>query len=127
MPKNEVRHRQLYQGMPVDLSTVVLVERQGGETRGYTKSTAVLRVMRRLSVPWNMLYGFTIVPPFIRDFCYDGDRICFAKLPLTSLFIFCLAWSNAVAKVRYRVFGKNETCGLPDKATRQRLTRWIEE
>jgi len=91
-------------GMPIDLSTVVLIERADGGTHGYTKSTAVLRVMKMLSFPWPLLYIFIIIPAFIRDFAY-----------------------NAVANARYRMFGKNEACGLPDKVTRQRLTRWFEE
>lgn len=38
------------------------------------RSTAVLRLMRRLSFPWSMLYGFTILPVFIRDYGYDKGR-----------------------------------------------------
>lgn len=36
-----------HQGMPEDLSTIVFIERSGGDkTQSYTKSTAVLRLFR---------------------------------------------------------------------------------
>ena len=37
--------------MPMDLSTVVMLECGGGHVRGYTKSTAVLRTFRFLGLP----------------------------------------------------------------------------
>mmetsp|Transcript_16482 Transcript_16482/g.29394 ORF Transcript_16482/g.29394 Transcript_16482/m.29394 type:complete len:141 (-) Transcript_16482:745-1167(-) len=91
-------------GMPMDLSTVVLVEKTGSSTVGYTKSTAVLRLFGRFPCPLRTLYGFIVMPTFIRDTCYD-----------------------LVAKNRFRLFGKTEACGLPDVATRKRLNRWLEE
>ena len=38
-------------GMPMDLSTIVTLECGGGNVRGYTKSTAVLRTFRFLGMP----------------------------------------------------------------------------
>lgn len=68
------------------LSTVLLVE--GGLIS--TRSTAALRVARRLGFPWNALYIFTLVPTPLRDWVY-----------------------NVVADHRYRWFGKRETCRVP--------------
>ena len=56
----------------------------------YTRSTAALLVAKNLSGLTKLLYGFIIVPKFIRDFIY-----------------------NMIAKNRYKWFGKQETCWLP--------------
>lgn len=56
----------------------------------YSKSTAALRTARKLGFPYSLLYGFMIVPAFIRDIVYD-----------------------LVARNRYNWFGKKETCRLP--------------
>jgi predicted DCC family thiol-disulfide oxidoreductase YuxK len=56
----------------------------------YTKSSAALRVVKKLKGAWSGLYGFIIVPPFIRNAVY-----------------------NLVAKKRYQWFGKQETCWVP--------------
>jgi predicted DCC family thiol-disulfide oxidoreductase YuxK len=68
------------------LSTVVLIE---GNAL-YTKSTAALRIARKLGGLWGLLYAFIIVPSFIRD-------------PLYQL----------VAVNRYSIFGRRETCMIP--------------
>lgn len=56
----------------------------------YTKSGAVLRVIKKLSGAWPALYAFIIVPPFIRNAIYD-----------------------VVARNRYQWFGKKEECRIP--------------
>lgn len=54
-------------GLPTDdYDTMVLVE--GG--KAYTRSTAALRIARRLRQPWPLLYGFIIVPKPLRDAAY---------------------------------------------------------
>ena len=58
--------------------------------RAYTRSTGALKVTRRLKSGWKLLYGFIIVPHFIRDPVY-----------------------NWIARNRYRWFGKTETCMIP--------------
>ena len=58
--------------------------------RIYTKSTGALKVARQLSGGWPLLYGFMIVPKFIRDAVY-----------------------TFIAKNRYKWFGKKEACWLP--------------
>jgi predicted DCC family thiol-disulfide oxidoreductase YuxK len=66
--------------------SVILLE--GGKV--YKRSTAALRIARRLGFGWNLLYGFIIVPVFIRDFVYDQ-----------------------IAKRRYRIWGREESCMVP--------------
>lgn len=54
-------------GMPEDtLDTMVLVE---GD-RGFVRSTAGLRIVRRLRSPWRLLYAFIVVPRPLRDAVY---------------------------------------------------------
>ena len=50
-----------------DLKTIMLVE---GDER-YTRSTAALRICRRLAAPWPLLYGFMVIPKPLRDGVYS--------------------------------------------------------
>lgn len=50
-----------------DLSTFLFLE----NNKIYTKSTAALKVCRYLKGLWSLLYGFIIVPKFIRDGIYN--------------------------------------------------------
>ena len=89
--------------MPEDLSTVVFIERGGSDkTRAFTKSTAVLRAFRYLDIPFGYLFACVVVPQIVRDFVYD-----------------------LVAKYRYAMFGKRDTCTLPDKIVRGKINREI--
>ncbi|MEP7109213.1 MAG: thiol-disulfide oxidoreductase DCC family protein [Ferruginibacter sp.] len=56
----------------------------------YTQSTAALKVCKYLTALWPLLYGFIIVPGFIRDGIY-----------------------NWIAKNRYKWFGKQDQCMIP--------------
>lgn len=89
---------------PLDLSTVILIEKGPKSERCYLKSSAVLRVVRMLGFPWNMLSVFLFVPETIRDWAYE-----------------------LVARNRYRLFGKKTECGLPSKVIRERLLRRMNE
>jgi len=66
--------------------SIVLVE--NGEA--YFRSTAALKVAKKLRRPWPLFYAFIIVPPLIRDWVYD-----------------------VIAKRRYKWFGKKEQCFIP--------------
>ena len=50
-----------------DLQTMVMVE--AGET--YTRSTAALKICRRLAAPWPLLYAFMLIPRPVRDGAYS--------------------------------------------------------
>ncbi|WP_225871317.1 thiol-disulfide oxidoreductase DCC family protein [Pedobacter cryotolerans] len=71
---------------PSEGNSFVLLE---GE-KVYQRSTAALRVARKLTGLWPLLYGFIVVPPFIRDGVY-----------------------SYIAKNRYNWFGKQESCWVP--------------
>jgi predicted DCC family thiol-disulfide oxidoreductase YuxK len=77
------------------VNTVVLLE----DGQAYFKSSAILRIARRLRFPWWLAYWLgRLLPRPVRDALYD--------------------W---VAQHRYRWFGKSEECLLPTAALRARL------
>ena len=76
------------------LDNIVLVE----DGACYVRSTAALRIVRRLSWPWPLLYAAVVIPRPLRDFVYD--------------------W---VARNRYRWFGKSDVCRLPPPSVRERF------
>jgi predicted DCC family thiol-disulfide oxidoreductase YuxK len=79
---------------PADPETLILIE---GD-RALRDSDAVIAIWRGLGWPWRLAGAARIVPRFLRD-------------PLYRL----------VARNRYRLFGRRETCRLPDPAFRDRL------
>jgi predicted DCC family thiol-disulfide oxidoreductase YuxK len=56
----------------------------------YTRSDAALRIARRMNGAWPLLYGFIIIPRFLRDAVY-----------------------RYIAGNRYRWFGRSEQCRVP--------------
>jgi predicted DCC family thiol-disulfide oxidoreductase YuxK len=64
----------------------------------YRKSSAALRIARKLSSGWPLLYAFIIIPSFIRDAVY-----------------------SLIAKNRYKWFGKSESCMLPAPGLKDRF------
>lgn len=78
--------------IPID--SVIMVE----DGRVYTHSTAALRIVRHLGMPWSLLYAFIVVPKPIRDFFY-----------------------RLFAKYRYKVFGRKDQCMLPSPEVRARF------
>ena len=77
-----------------NLGTIVLIE----SDRAYTKSTAALRIARRLAGPVRAMGIFLMIPAAIRDSVYDF-----------------------VARRRYSWFGRKDACPLPDPALRDRF------
>jgi len=89
--------RELLEGVGLhdyDFDSIVLVE---GEEY-YTKSTAALRIARRLDRPWSLLWTLRYVPRVLRDAVYD-----------------------VVASSRYAVFGKKDRCMVPTPDVRDRF------
>lgn len=79
---------------PADPDTLILVE--GSHTR--RDSDAVLAIWSGLGWPWRATAALRLVPRPLRDFVY-----------------------RRVARNRYRLFGRRETCWLPDPADRDRV------
>lgn len=64
----------------------------------FTKSTAVLHVLKALGGLWEVLYVYIVFPESMRDFIYD-----------------------MVAEIRYRIFGKKATCLVPSPEIKDRF------
>jgi len=64
----------------------------------FVKSTAGLHVLRKLGGVWRLCYVFIYIPRPIRDFIYD-----------------------LIAKTRYRIFDKRDTCMVPTADIKQRF------
>ncbi|HQQ97391.1 MAG TPA: DCC1-like thiol-disulfide oxidoreductase family protein [Cyclobacteriaceae bacterium] len=77
-----------------ELNTVVLLE----GSKLYTRSTAALRIVRKLNGAWPILYVFIIIPRPFRDVVY-----------------------NFIARKRYRWFGRQEVCRIPTPALQSRF------
>ncbi|OBG58493.1 MULTISPECIES: thiol-disulfide oxidoreductase DCC family protein [unclassified Mycobacterium] len=82
-----------------DVDSVVFVDEpeQPGE-RVAVRSAAALRVVDYLGGPWKLLGAARIIPAPLRDWLYDR-----------------------IADVRYRIFGKYDTCPLPPPEVRARF------
>ena len=72
--------------VPDKVQSFILIQ----HSKVYYKSTAALLVLKKCKAPFNWLYGFIIVPAFIRNLLY-----------------------NFIAGNRYSWFGKREACMLP--------------
>jgi predicted DCC family thiol-disulfide oxidoreductase YuxK len=80
-------------GLPEnELNSFILLENE----KIYTRSTGALRVTKKLSGLWPLLYGFMIIPPFIRNAVY-----------------------SYIAHHRYKWFGKKEACWIPTPELKQ--------
>ncbi|QOR65207.1 thiol-disulfide oxidoreductase DCC family protein [Cytobacillus suaedae] len=79
---------------PKDIDSFVLIE----DNRCYFKSSAALRVCKKLRGAWKILYVFLVLPKTFRDFFYE-----------------------IIAKNRYKWFGKKESCRIPSPEERKRF------
>ncbi len=79
-----------------DFDTFVLIENK----KYFIKSTAAFKIVKDISGWLKILYPFIILPEFIRDSVY-----------------------NLIAKNRYKIFGKSETCRVP---TEEEKLKFIE-
>lgn len=81
--------------IPTDIDGVVLIE----NGKVFTKSSAALRIAKKLDGLWHLFFVFIVVPSKIRDIFYDY-----------------------FAKNRYKWFGKKEdACMLPPPEMRKRF------
>lgn len=88
-----------YGDNPADLDSIrVLANYQTASEKLYTRSDAALFVLRELGGFPAAIGRLTFIPSLIRDGVY-----------------------KFVAVIRYRLFGKYDSCRLPDPATRERF------
>jgi predicted DCC family thiol-disulfide oxidoreductase YuxK len=76
------------------LDSVVLIKNK----KIYKKSAAALEIVRDLDGLWPLLYIFKLLPSFILNILYD-----------------------AIARNRYRLFGKADTCRIPTPQLKQKF------
>jgi predicted DCC family thiol-disulfide oxidoreductase YuxK len=76
------------------LDSVVLIK----NNRVYKKSAAALEIVKDLNGLWPALYIFKLLPSFILDILY-----------------------NAIARNRYRLFGKADVCRIPTPQLKQKF------
>jgi predicted DCC family thiol-disulfide oxidoreductase YuxK len=74
--------------------SVILIENSGL----YKRSTAILRIAKRLGGAYLLLYGFMIVPRFLRDAVY-----------------------NFIGRNRYKWFGKKDSCMVPTEEVKKKF------
>jgi len=74
--------------------SIILIE----DGKVYYKSTAALRITKHLGKAYPLLYGFMIIPNFIRNWVYDY-----------------------VARNRYKWYGKKESCMIPTPELRSKF------
>jgi len=68
------------------VDSIILIEGK----QHFEKSSAALKIAKHLSGGYPLLYGFMIIPPFIRNWVYD-----------------------IIARNRYKWFGKKDSCMIP--------------
>ncbi len=79
------------------LDSIVLVK----NNRCYVKSRAALEIAKKLDGGWPLCYVFIIIPRFACDFFYD-----------------------LLAKYRYKLFGKTESCRIPGPHIKNRFIEY---
>ena len=77
-----------------DLNSILLIE----DGKVYDRSTAALKIARRLKAPFPLLWGGMILPRPLRDFVY-----------------------KVIATNRYKWFGQKESCEMPPPGLRERF------
>lgn len=99
--QSEVARRALapYAANPDDLDTVYVIDSyKTPGARLLSRGRAALFVFSRLSGPWRLLRVLAVLPSPVLDWGY-----------------------RLVARHRYRIFGKYDTCPLPDPVVRTRF------
>ncbi|CAN5240328.1 thiol-disulfide oxidoreductase DCC family protein [soil metagenome] len=77
-----------------DPDTFILIE----NGKVYDRTSAALRIAKKLNGGWPLFYALIIIPPFLRDIAY-----------------------KIVARNRYKWWGKKESCMIPTPEIRQKF------
>ena len=76
------------------LNSIIYLNKKGI----FRKSEAALNILYDMGYPWKLLYLFVLLPEIIRDGIY-----------------------GAIARNRYRIFGKKNECMIPDDKIKGRF------
>jgi predicted DCC family thiol-disulfide oxidoreductase YuxK len=85
---------QQFQIKAGEAGTIILIE----GAQYFTRSTAALRIAKRLRGLWPLVYAAILVPPFLRNAVYDY-----------------------IARNRYRWFGHRDQCMIPTPEMKKRF------
>ena len=77
-----------------NMDSIILIE----NSDYFIKSTAALRIVKRLGILWSLLYILILIPKPIRDYFYD-----------------------IVARNRYNWYGKRTQCMIPNEDIKNRF------
>ena len=88
------RLRVRFPDIPETLESVIYID---GD-RLHRRAKAFLYLSRHLTRPWRWLYHFRWLPSFLIDLPY-----------------------RLIARLRYRIWGKHDSCRIPDVKERERL------
>ena len=94
--QSEVAEKMLKEHKPEALGGDTFILFENGKV--YDRTTAALRIARKLDGAWPAFYALIIVPPFLRDIVY-----------------------RIIAKNRYKWWGKRESCMIPTPEVRKKF------
>ncbi len=81
-----------------NLHSIILIRPNSHQDQFFQRSEAALEIARKLGAGWPLLYGFKVIPRFIRDGIY-----------------------NWIANNRYQFFGRKNTCWIPAPELKDRF------
>jgi predicted DCC family thiol-disulfide oxidoreductase YuxK len=88
-----------YQKNPDDLNTMYLIaDYEQASERILSKAQAALFILKEIGGVWKLSRVLNVVPSFLLNIGYDG-----------------------IAKTRYRLFGKFDSCRMPDSKQREKF------
>lgn len=107
--KHDHQHKIRFAPLQSDTAASLLREKNPGllnidsvvyfsEEGHFTRSDAILQMLKDLGGGWKIFYAFIIIPRFIRDYIY-----------------------NVIAANRYRMFGKRDSCMVPATDVKDRF------
>ena len=107
--RNDSKRKFLFSPLSSDFSKRILKEERHLDripeslvfienSKTYFKSTAALKIARKMDRMWPIFYVLILIPESIRNFLYDQ-----------------------IAKHRYRLFGKKNSCMVPSKEIESRF------
>jgi predicted DCC family thiol-disulfide oxidoreductase YuxK len=90
--------RERHPQIPDGVHTIVLVDQRGEREEVTVRSRAIFAILRQLTTPWRGVAVLRWLPRLLTDLGYQ-----------------------AFARIRYRVFGKRDSCRIPEPQHAERF------